>query len=137
MHVAVPPAHRAKRGTEISADGVNDRFAKRHPASGIANEWREDVSFVEVNADGRAQGFLTPPEKNAAVDFTGAIKRGEFVVQQPRPQHEAVGRPLRLANAASLGDSLQHGQSLSLTAQASNKSFRDEIIILEKILAGI
>jgi hypothetical protein len=124
MNVAVAPAHRAERRAEISANGVNDGFAKSQSAGGIADEWRKHISFIEVNADGGAQGFLTATEENAAVDFAGAVKRGEFVIQQPRPQHEAVGDPLRLANCARLGDSLQHGGSLSPPTQTSNNSFR-------------
>ena len=132
MDIAVASAHRAERGAEISADGVDYAFAKSQSAGGVADEWREDVGFIEMNADGGAQSFLTATEENAAVDFAGAVKRGEFVIQQPRPQHKAVSDPLRLANRARPGDSLQHGKSLSPTAQASNKSFKDGRIIFGK-----
>ena len=53
--------------------------------------------FLQRDADGGAQGFLAAAEKNAAVDFAGAVKRGEFVVQQPRPQHEAIRGEVRVA----------------------------------------
>jgi hypothetical protein len=77
-----------------------------------------------MNADGGAQGFLAAAEKDAAMDFAGAIERGEFVIQQPRPQHETVGGQLRPAGGAGLGDRLQHGKSLSPPAQTGNKTFR-------------
>jgi hypothetical protein len=76
-----------------------------------------------MNADGGAQSFLPATEENAALDFAGTVKRGIFIVQQPRPQHEAVGGKLRPADGAGIGDGLQHGKSLSPTTQASNKSF--------------
>ena len=80
VDIAIAPAHRAERRAEISADGVNDGFAKRKATSGVADERREHIGFIEVDADGRAQGFLTATEKNAAVDFAGAVERGKFVV---------------------------------------------------------
>jgi hypothetical protein len=63
------------------------------------------------------------------MDFAGAVKRGKFVVQQPRPQHAAEGGEVGLADGlgspgAKLVDGLQHGESLSFKAKASNDSFR-------------
>ena len=89
MDIAVAPAHRAERGAEVVAHGVNDGFAKSQAAGAVADERGKNIGFFERHADGGAQGFLAAAEKNAAVDFAGAVKRGEFVIQQPRPQHEA------------------------------------------------
>ena len=81
MDVAVAAAHRAERRAEIGAHGVQNGFAKRQPPGGVADERRKDVAFFQRDADRRAQGFLAASEKDAAVDFAGAVKRGEFVVQ--------------------------------------------------------
>jgi len=62
------------------------------------------------------------------VDFPGAIKRGELVIQQPRPQHVSKSGQVGLAQhfgcaGAGLGNNLQHGPSLSRRRHASNDSF--------------
>ena len=98
MDVAITSAHRSKRGAEIVADGVNNRFAKSQPPGGVADERGEHVGFFEGNAEGGAQGFLPATEKNAAVNLAGAVKRGKFVVQQPRPHHEAESGEVRLTD---------------------------------------
>ena len=92
MDIAVAPAHRAERGTQIRPHGVNDRFAEREPSGGVADERREHVAFFQGQTDGNAQGLLAAAEKNAAVDFPGAVKRGELVVQHARQQHDSGRR---------------------------------------------
>ena len=125
MNVAVAAAHRAERGTEIRSHGVNDRFAKRQPSGGVADERREDVAFFQGYADGGAQGFLAASQKNAAMDFPGAIKRGELVVQHARQQHEAEGGEAGLAGRcrrlrpAGFMHRLQHGGILPAKSRAA------------------
>src|SRR5438552_12733800 len=45
VDIAIAPSHRAKRGTEISASGVQDSFTKGQTAGLVANEGREDVAL--------------------------------------------------------------------------------------------
>ncbi len=136
MNVAIATAHRAERGTEIRPHGVNDRFAEREPSGGIADERREHVAFFQGQTDGSAQGFLAAAEKNAAVDFSGAVKRGELVVQHARQQHEAAGGKAGFAEhgrrfrPAGFLHRLEHGGILPAKLRASNVSFRAGISLL-------
>jgi hypothetical protein len=135
VNVAVAPAHRAERGTQVGPRGVQNRFAKSQPARGIADQRRKNIVFSQAHARRRAQGLLAATQKNAAVDFAGAVKRGKLVVQQPRPQHEAESGQMRLADGIGyfsprLGNGLQHGASLSRRALASNDSFSGRFEIL-------
>ena len=96
MHVAVAAAHRAERRTEVRADGVKHRFAKCQPTGGVADERRENIALFQRQTERSAQGFLPAPEKSTAVNFATAVKRGQFVIQQPRQHHEAIGGKLPL-----------------------------------------
>ena len=125
MDVAVTPAHGTERGAEVRADGIENRFTKREPAGSIPDEGGEDIGFLQRNANRGAEGFLAATKKDAAMDFSSAIKRGKFLIQQPRPQHKAEGGQLRRANSGWLGDSLQHGESLSPRVRSGNDSFGD------------
>jgi hypothetical protein len=66
------------------------------------------------------------------VDFSGAIKRGEFVVEQAREQHEAIRGQLQVARRPGLihrfgvKHRLRHGGILSPSPRASNVSFGAE-----------
>jgi hypothetical protein len=44
MDVAIAPAHRAERGAQVSAHGVQKRFAKRQPTGGVTDERRKDIA---------------------------------------------------------------------------------------------
>jgi len=78
MDIAVTTAHRAKHGTQIRPHSVNHRFAKRQPSGRVADQRREHVALFQRQTYGNAQGFLPAADKNAAMDFPGAVKRGEF-----------------------------------------------------------
>src|ERR1700722_3957756 len=96
MDVAIAPAHGAERRPHISADGIENGFAKSEPSGGIADKRRKDVAFLEGNTEGGTEGFLAASEENATVDFTGAIKRGKFIVEHTRQQHETKRRQINV-----------------------------------------
>src|ERR1041385_8182074 len=89
MNVSVSPAHRAERRAEIRSHSVENGFAESQPSGAVPNQWREHIAFAEGNSNGNTQCPLPATEKNTAVNFAGAIKTGELVVQHPRQQHEA------------------------------------------------
>ena len=136
MDIAVAPAHRAEHGTQIRPHGVNDRFAEREPSGGVADERREHVAFFQGQTDGNAQGLLAAAEKNAAVDFPGAVKRGELVVQHARQQHIAAGGKAGFAEhgrrfrPAGFLHRLEHGGILPARPRASNVSFKYQILLI-------
>ena len=119
MDVAVASAHRTEGRSEIGADGVQNRLAEREPSRRIADERRENIGFRKRNPDGRAQGLLAASQKNAAVNFSGTIKRGKLVIQQAGAQHEAirgehcVTRGRRFVRRAGINHRLKHGGILS------------------------
>src|SRR6266404_3400281 len=90
MDIAISPSHWTERRTQICANSIQNWFAESQAASSIANKRRKYVSFMQRQANRGAQGFLAAPEEHAAMDFAHAIKTGEFVIQKPRQQHEAI-----------------------------------------------
>jgi hypothetical protein len=64
------------------------------------------------------------------MDFPGAVKRGEFVVQQARQQHEAIRGQMCVAPSGSIAHRFrvehrwQHGGILPFSQRASNVSFK-------------
>ena len=138
VHVAVAAAHRSQRRAEIGAGGVPDGLAEGQPPRRIADQRREHVALLQRDAGRRAQGFLAASEEDAAVDSAGTPKRREFVIQQPRQQHEAVGDQIRFTEQsrvfrrARLEHRLQHGPILSPKLRASNVSFGIGIAVTKK-----
>ena len=130
MNVAVAATHRAEHGTQIRPQGVNHRFAKRQPSGRVADQWCEHVALFQRQTDGNAQGFLPAADKNAAMNFAGAVEAGAFIVQHARQQHEAIRGEVRVAkrgrvtHGVSVEHRLEHGGSLSPPARASNVSFQ-------------
>ena len=90
MDVAVAGPHRSQRRPEISAHGVQHRFAEGKATGAVANKRRKDVALAQSQSGGDAQGFLAASEKNAAVNFAHAIKTGEFVIEDAREQHQSI-----------------------------------------------
>ena len=88
MHVAVAPAHRAESGAEISADGIQHRFAESQAAGAVADQRRKNIPFAQRHAQGDAQRLLAAAKKNAALNFSRAVKAGHFVIQHPRKEHQ-------------------------------------------------
>ena len=131
MNVAVAPAHRAQRRTQIRPHGVQHRFAKRQPPGRVANQRREHIALFQRQADGHAQGLLPAANENAAMNFAGAVEAGEFVVQHARQQHETISGEMRVAqrgrvtHGVGVEHRLQHGGSLSPSSRASNISFQN------------
>jgi len=86
------------------------------------------VAFLQRQAERGAQGLLAATEENAAVNFPGAVKRGKFVVQQSRPQHETAGGQIlfrsRPLGRAGFEHRLQHEASLSPARGAGNVSLK-------------
>src|SRR5437867_2907628 len=84
VDVSIPGAHWAQSRAEISSDRIKDIGAKSQSASGIADQWRENIALAEGVADRRAESFLAFAEKDAAVNLAGAIKGGKLFIQHPR-----------------------------------------------------
>jgi hypothetical protein len=91
MHIAVAGSHGPEWRTQKSPDGIEDRLTKRQPAGRIADQRTKDISSPQGQSNRHAQRFLTPPQKDATVDFSHAVETGKFVIQNPRQQHEAEG----------------------------------------------
>src|SRR5437773_9068540 len=66
MNVAITPAHWTLARTKISARYVDKWFAKRGSACLIANQWREDVVFLQKQAARDADRFLTRSEEHTS-----------------------------------------------------------------------
>src|SRR5258708_1202215 len=87
MHVAVAPAHRPECGTEVSADGIQNIFAKREAPGSIADQWRKDVSFAQRLADGDTQRLLAFTQENSCGYLGCPVKVGHFFIQDPGEKH--------------------------------------------------
>ena len=130
VDIAVATAHRAERRAEIRARGVEHGFTERQPPRRVTDQRREDVALFEGQTGRDAQRLLSASEKNAAMDFPGAVKRGELVVQQARQQHEAIRGQMCVAPSGSIAHRfrvehrLQHGGILSSPSRGSNVSFK-------------
>src|SRR6266571_40755 len=89
VNVAVASAHRAEARAEIRARYVEQRFAKCGSSGLVANQWREDVAFLQKQTASRAHRFLTLANVNATGDQTAAIEADEFFFKRARQQHPA------------------------------------------------
>src|SRR5437667_4592687 len=96
MDVSVAATHWAKRGPQIRAHGIQDRFAKGQPSSSVTNQWGENISFTQRQAHRGTERFLSPAQKNPAMDFAHAIQTGEFVIQNARQKHDAIRFNVRI-----------------------------------------
>ena len=88
MDVAISRAHRSLRRAHISTGGIEGRLAKCQPSSLIADERRKDISLAQRKAHRNTEGFLPSTEKNPSMNFAGAVKVGELVVQRSRQKHQ-------------------------------------------------
>src|SRR6266496_3068677 len=62
MNVAVASAHRAEARAEIRACHVKERFAKCGTSGLVANQWREDIAFLQKYAACDADCLLAVPD---------------------------------------------------------------------------
>ena len=137
VNVAVASTHRAEHGTQIRSHGVNHRLAKRQPSGRVADQRCEHVGLFQRQTDGNAQGFLTAANKNAAMNFAGAVEAGAFVIQHARQQHEAIRGEVRVAkrgrvtHEVGVEHRLEHGGSLSPPGRASNVSFQTGLFYIK------
>src|SRR5262249_2221537 len=91
VNVAVAAAHWAQSRTQISARGVQHRFAKGEAAGQIANEWGKDIALAQGQPERSAQGLLAGAEEGSAGDIpAGLVERGQLLVESPRQKHPAV-----------------------------------------------
>ena len=81
MDVAVAAAHRAKARAKISARNVEQRFAESGSPRLVANQWCEDVAFLQKQAACGADGFLALADIDAACDEAAPIETNEFFLQ--------------------------------------------------------
>src|SRR5450755_2040744 len=86
MNVAVASAHWTLARTEISADNIDQRFAKRRAPRLIANERGKNIAFLQKHSASGADRFLPATEINAACDQAAAIKTGELLLERARKQ---------------------------------------------------
>src|SRR6266852_2057071 len=87
MNIAIASAHWALARAEISACDIQERFAKRRAPRLIANQWREDVSFLQKQAAGDTDRFLPPADIDAARDQAAAVKADELFFEGAGEQH--------------------------------------------------
>src|SRR3954470_3182365 len=87
MNIAVPAAHRALDRAKVSAKDVDHRLAKSGAAGLVANQWRENVAFVQKHPASGANCFLAAAHINPAANATSAIEAGQFVFENARLQH--------------------------------------------------
>jgi hypothetical protein len=53
---------------------------------------------LEGDADGSAKRFLTAPQKNTPVDFSGTVKGRKLVIKKSRAQHETIRGEMRFSD---------------------------------------
>ena len=98
MDIAVATAHGAEGRTKIGTYGVQDGVTESQATRGIPDQGRKNVSFMKGDAEGGAEGLLTAAQKDAAVDFSGAVQRCKLVIQKSCAQHETIGGEVRFSN---------------------------------------
>src|SRR5439155_4604240 len=69
------------------ARDVDQRFAKRRAPRLIANQRREDVSFLQKQTAGDTDRFLSPAHIDAASDQAAAVKADELFFEGAGEQH--------------------------------------------------
>src|SRR6476620_10965226 len=91
VNVSVPSAHRAFPRAEIGARDIDERFAERGTPGLVANQWREDVAFLQKKSASHADCFLAFAQINAAGDQAAPIETGQFLLENAGLEHDAEG----------------------------------------------
>src|SRR2546421_12700467 len=89
MDVPIASPHRPTSRAEISAGHIDQRFTESGAPGLVANERCENVAFLQEEAAGDAHRFLALSKVNAPGYQTAAIKAREFLLENPRPEHDA------------------------------------------------
>jgi hypothetical protein len=90
MHISVPSAHWPLRRSEERSHRLQRGFPKRQAPGSIPDQRRENVSFAQRQTYRHTEGFLSPSQKDAAVDFPHPVQGREFIVQNAGEEHQAV-----------------------------------------------
>src|SRR6266516_4253454 len=95
VNIAVSSTHGALPRAEISARDVEQWFAECGSPCLVANQWREDVAFLQKQTASHADRFLALADVNAARDQTAAVETNELFFESAREQHptKALVRP--------------------------------------------
>src|SRR5206468_9698118 len=89
MNVAVASTHRPEARAQIRARHINERLAERRASRLVANQWREDVAFLQKQTACHAYSFLAFADINSARDEATSIETNELFLERTRQQHPA------------------------------------------------
>jgi len=103
MHIAFSCPHGAQRRTQIGSNRIQERFAKGESSGGIPNERGKYVSLLQTHAHGRAESLLSAPQINPAVNQTGPVEAGQFIIQRSRQEHPSIGRDKQMGIRGGFG----------------------------------
>src|SRR4029453_4170755 len=87
LNVPDTPPHWAQARAKIRARNVDQRFAECGSPCLVANQWREDVVFLQKQTASHADRFLAFPYVNSTSYQTAAIKTNELFFKRARQQH--------------------------------------------------
>src|SRR5437899_10171850 len=91
VNIAVSSTHRALSRAEISARDVEQWFAECGSPCLVANQWREDVAFLQKQTASYADCFLAFADVNAARDQAAAVETDELFFERARELHPTKG----------------------------------------------
>src|SRR5437660_5874283 len=89
MNVAVASAHWSQTRPKIRARHVNQRFAECGSTCLIANQWREDIAFLQKQTARDTDCLLAFADINSACDQATAIETNELFLKRTREKHPA------------------------------------------------
>src|SRR4029453_7497670 len=87
MNITVTSPHRSQARAKIRARDVDQWFAECGSPCLVANQWREDVAFLQKQTASHTNCFLAFPDVNSTSDQTAAIKTDELFFKRARQQH--------------------------------------------------
>ena len=92
VNVAVPPLHVPQGGPQIGARRLNDGFPPCDAGGLFADEGcNYVVAGSKENAAAGSNGLMAPAQINAARDFSGFVKAGNFGVEGARQKNGLIG----------------------------------------------
>lgn len=138
MHISVAAAHGPQGRTQVSAHRVQQRFAKRKAPGGVANKRGEDISFAQEQSRGDTKRLLPATEKDAAMNFSCAVKAGKFLIKNSGQKHEPEGlyvlvlKRACLIHRAMTDQSAKHFVGLYMSkALVRNEFFESTVFFLD------
>jgi len=96
-----------------------DGLAKCQASCAVPYQRSKNVSFPQRQPGSHAQGFLTAPEENSAMDLAHAIKTREFVIEHAGEKHKLICFDIgitpggNLVNRALVEQTLNHAADFS------------------------